>query len=240
VNEQPRRPKKDPKNFTGTHKRKGGFDGERTRTEARYQKTRDARKAFGTSSKASAAMRHALSDYTGCIRDRYLAGRLLGLFQQIRGCSDPETIRPAAIPGLETAEGRALLLQFEFQKGRKLSRNLKKRGHADPATGTFQIQHLTPMHDLAFPKGTQTAGLQFLLLRLDANTLTCHLETSSVALFEHTDATPTDLTLTANVPNGNGPLFGLVFSGFCDVFRGELRWSVRKETVLGFVGVEDQ
>lgn len=220
-----------------TEKAKGGFNGERTRTEARYELTRQSRESLGQCSRLSKAIGIALSEYLYCIRDRYTHGRLNGLFMQIRSC-DLHPDRPKQLwQGLETDAGRALLLGHLFQKKRRLGANLLRPISPDLAAGRLTLPHFTPVTDHTFPKGTKMAGLQLLLLRIDPDALSCSLAASSVEAFHATDHLCRDVVLEATIPEGNGYLLGLLFSGFCYLERGALRWTPRQETVLAFVGV---
>lgn len=226
--------------ITGTDnaKRKGGFDGERTRTEARYQKTREARTGLGHCAKVSAAMRSALADYLYLVNDRYHAGRLNGLLVSIKSC-DPDVETPKELQrGLATETGRALLLHYAFRKGRRLGANVRRSFVIDLAMGRLVLPHFIPASDLTFPKGTKMMGLQLLLLRIDLQTFAHSFTASEVATFTPGDTGRIDLILEARLPDGNGHLFALLYAGYCDVYRDTLQWSSRLENTMAFVAVD--
>jgi hypothetical protein len=232
------RQEKSTKTNTATNEKpKGGFNGERTRTEARYELTRQSRESLAHCSKLSKVIGDALADYFYCIRDRYAHGRLNGLFMQIRSCDPHHDGMKQLRRGLATDAGRALLLLHNFQKERKLGANVRRPFTADLAQGRLTLPHFTPAIDHTFPKGTKMAGLQLLLLRIDLDTLCCALAVSDVKIFTDTDAACSDVVLEAPIPDGKGHLFALLFSCYCFMERGTLRWTPRQETTLAFVGI---
>lgn len=220
-----------------SEKPKGGFNGERTRTEARYERTRQSRESLAHCSKLSKAIGEALADYFYCIRDRYAHGRLNGLFMQIRSCDAYQDSPKQLQRGLDTDAGRALLLHHNFQKHRKLAANVRRPFAVDLSTGRLTLPHFTPAIDHTFPKGAKLAGLQLLMLRIDLDTLHCSLHVSAIEIFNSTDVACRDIVLEAEVPDGKGHLFALLFSCYCFMERGMLRWTPRQETTLAFVGV---
>jgi hypothetical protein len=218
-------------------KRKGGFDGERTRTEPRYQKTRDSREGLGYCSKLGTAVRYALSGCMALIGDRNAPARINGILMRVRSC-DPEPNAPKQLRrGLATEAGQALLLQYNFQQKRRLDANVLAPFSVDLATGQLTMPQFTPSYGLKFPKGTSMAGLQLYFVCVDPDTFAYTVTASPVATFTPADSYCIDFALSAPLPLGRGILFAFLFSGFCDVYSKELRWSARKETALGFVGV---
>jgi|GEM_PF-2377993 len=227
-----------PHTAAASEKQKGGFNGERTRTEARYEATRQSRSSLGQYSKLSKVMGGALAEYFYCIRDRYAHGRLNGLFMKIRSCDTHQDGRKQLQRGLATDAGRALLLLHNFQKGRKLGANVRQPFTVDLAKGRLTLPHFTPAIDHTFPKGAKMAGLQLLLLRVDLDTLCCALAVSEVKVFTDTDTACGDVVLEAPVPDGKGHLFALLFSCYCFMQGDTLKWTPRQETVLAFVGID--
>lgn len=213
----------------------GGFNGKAIKTQANYVRTRENASQFGHCSAVGKVLRRALVINLQKIRVPYLHNHVVSLLTGIVRCDTvSERGQRKIAMGLDTNEGKALLLGFDFNKTLTLAQVLRMTYDVILAEGRFVI----PKFDtklVVFPVGATHVSLQFLLLRMDFDTLDYKVEVSA----PYSVAKGSGLTaceLTVNPVTGTGVLLGLVFVEFFQQVNGE-RYGF-EGCVLKVVGVD--
>lgn len=216
----------------------GGFKGERIKTEARYEVTRQLGTEFGRCSKISSQLYSCLQFYLQTIPHLHMYGSVQSLVTTIKGCdiSSPKGERFFG-GGLQTEEGKRLLKGFSFNPKRSLTSFLVSSYSLVLDRGTFVVEDFDA-GKASFPKGAERLGIQLVLLGLDADGILCEMTSSALALIGK-DEESAGLKLEAPIPEGKGFLVGMLYFGFCYEVNGSAYFLKSKRNVLEVVGINE-
>ena len=218
---------------------KGGFDGARTKTEARYLGTRQRQNEFGRCSSLAALLKQSLQWYLDFVPDVYIFNWIQSGMLAVKAC---DVVSPkgekTVLKGLDTAAGRSLMGKYQFNRKCSLSAVFTARVTVDFENGIFSVPKFTSKGHLRFlPKKDTMTGFQFLLLRIDFDAMVCSVTKSDLFLYTKESGAIGDLSAAVAIPEGDGLLLGICFAGYCDAFRDDLLWLRHPSTVMGVVGV---
>lgn len=215
----------------------GGFDRVRTQTEERYEETRQRRSEFGQCAQLAGLLKRVLQPYLDFIPGHYVVNHIQSRLLAIKACdvSSPKGEK-TVMKGMLTPEGEKLMLRFSLNQTRDLRSVFYANYDVELELGKITVPHFNPKVDLRWPKNKVSVGLQFLLLRVDADAMEATLAASAVCQVQREDE-PFDLTLETAVPDSKGFLLGFLFVGPFALFRGEVDWFKDGFTVLQVVGM---
>jgi hypothetical protein len=207
----------------------GGFKGDRIKTEDRYEKTRQLYTEFGKCATLASLFKRNLDFYLKLLPDPYVYNHIQKWMTAIKECdvTSPKGEKTVG-KGLMTDEGKLLFSQFSFNRKRRFGFGGTTGYHADMETGTL-IFHSFDTSRIRFPAGAKSMGLQFVMLRIDFENANCSLSSSKIVVLDK--GIVFSDSLTADVPNKNGILIGLLFLGF---WKGDI-WKRCDNTVLEVV-----
>ncbi|MDR6967816.1 hypothetical protein J2X31_001828 [Flavobacterium arsenatis] len=213
----------------------GGFNGDRIRTEERYEATRQLGTEFGRCSKIASQLYSTLTFYLQTLPHPHMYGYIQSLITNIKGCdaNSPKGERSFGI-GLQTEQGRKMLHHFSFNPKRNLQSVMMQQYDVGLETGKLVLPGFN-IQKISFPKSARKLGLQLVLLRLDTETPICRMETSTLFLISPNDENTT-IRLEACVPEGKGVLIALLYFGFCSETNGEVYFLKHPKNVLEVVG----
>lgn len=212
--------------------RPGGFDGERIKTEGRYEKTRQLAGEFGQCASLASLFKRELTPFLQTIPDPYVYNWIQKRLMLIKDCDrDSPKGGKTVANGLKTLEGKRLLDGFSFNRNKGLGTVLFAPYAVDLDEGTFSIQDFLPQRDFSFGKGMGVGGMQLVLMRVDFEACVCTMTVSDVLIFEKGDK-KRDVVLHAAVPEGEGILMALLFVGNCEVIDDDMRWFKNEGNVV--------
>lgn len=182
----------------------GGVNKKRIMTDPAFARTRENISEFGNNAKAAKFLRDTAGIMVSRATDKRTSNRLFSIFNRIKNLdgSSPRGERRISI-GLETAEGKNLLKNFDFNKDSQLRNILKREFALDTTTGVFTIAGLIPNLHISFPQGATHCSISLGSLLLDFETETGELVQSAVENFL-LDTTETAVNLTATPATGTG------------------------------------
>lgn len=118
----------------------GGFDGERIKTEARYEKTRQLASEFGHCASLASLFKRELAPFLATIPDSYVYNWIQQRLTMVKECDvcSPKGSKTVG-KGLVTVEGRALLEGFSFNRKKGLDGVLYGKYAVDLEAGTLRL-----------------------------------------------------------------------------------------------------
>ena len=136
-------------------KKKGGVNKDRIFSDARFARTRENGSEFGNAATAGKILRYAFAPMVKNASDNLVTSRLTQLMTAVKN-EDAGSIRGErnVAAGITTAAGKALLIDFNFNKNAILKTILHKPYTLDTATGIITIPGLIPAADVTVPGGT--------------------------------------------------------------------------------------
>lgn len=197
----------------------GGPSREAVLTHPKFARTREINAEFTGAVRAAKIFRRAFWPFIDTACDPRFTSRLNGLMHAIKNL-DPYNDRGArtVAEGLQTTDGKKLLISLQFTPGVALSSVLSNLPQLDTQTGTVSINGFDPAHDLAFPPGASHASIVCACSRFDFP-----LEERSAVLSNETivsaNQTAFDFSGTTGVPPGSS---GIVIYILRIAFRQEI------------------
>lgn len=213
--------------------RKGGFDGARTKNEARYEGTRQCQTEFGKCASVASAFKRCLQEYLNTIPDTVIYNWIQSKILAIKACDiESERGQKTVLKGLQSESGKQLLHQLHFNRLKKIDTLLLATLEMQMETGVLTLSSSNLPIQI---NGTKdSCRLQLLMVRMNFETYQYELFSSS---FYYFDTTPTDsIVLTSPVPNGEGVLFAFLYVGFYTLSQSTPVWLRNKHTALDLVG----
>ena len=214
----------------------GGFNGDRIKSESRYEKTRQLNSEFGDCARQASVLKTLLHPFLCVIPDSYIYNWMQTMLVKLK---NHDAISASgsrnASTALQTEAGQKLLGTFQFNRNCALNSVLTAPFFANLETGSLTI--LKDSKPVRFPKGTHYAAIQFVLLRMDFDTPSAVLEVSENYILTKQLAIEEDLVLNAMLPKGNGVLMGLVSVRFLNLFGEEFVFVKDVRNVLGIMGI---
>ena len=182
---------------------KGGVSGDRIANDPAFARTRENGQEFGNSCNCSKYLRDALRTLMMNAADTRVSARLTQRNMQILKM-DTVSVRGARTvnSGLATAEGKDLLVGFNFNINAILESILFKDYSLDLGTGEVSIVGLVPFTDMVIPSGATHYSMKTAYAKVDFETgkSVISISPSTISLV---DNVPIDVTLT---PDGGEPV----------------------------------
>ncbi len=186
-------------------KTKSGVSGDRIANDPAFARTRENGTEFGASATAGKLLRDSIQNMVATASDNRITSRLTQVMTQIKNF-DTTSIRGdrSVDIGIATADGKALLKNFNFNDKAILGAILYKPYAVNITTGVIDITNLVPMSDIAAPSGTTHVSVKgaFAIVDFDLGTSDVSYTNVENLLIDNTS---TNVTLTpASVPAGTG------------------------------------
>jgi hypothetical protein len=213
--------------------RKGGFDGERTKNEARYEGTRQCQTEFGKCASLASAFKRCLQEYLNTIPDTVIYNWIQSKILALKACDmESERGQKTVLKGIQTASGTQLLHQLHFNRLQKIDTLLLATLEMQMETGVLTLSSSNLPIQI---NGTKdSCRLQLLMVRMNFETYQYELAASS---FYYFDAVPTDvIVLTSPIPKGEGVLLAFLYVGFYTLSQSTPVWLRHRHTALDLVG----
>ena len=157
--------------------RKGGFNGERIKTEARYEGTRKRQSEFGLCARISSLLHKTFAEELGALPTPMVYNFIQSQVMAVKNCDvSSEKGQKTFAKGLLTEEGRALFARFQFHVGASLFDGVSIVSPYNPVDGTLAVQLAPTFTKKAFPY-----GLTMTVVAFDFETLEVAVTRSSVA-----------------------------------------------------------
>ena len=211
----------------------GGFKDKPIKTHPNYVRTRENANEFGMCASAGKVFRLALRNYLKVMKVSYVHNKVLKLFREIMvlDSTSGRGNRKVGI-GLETEEGKSLLIGYEFDAACTVSSLLPFDYDVLLATG--QVVFGSMDSDLiSFPQGATHVVVEFGMFRMNfASLVATRLERDEIVLAK--GAVLSSALLNVAVPEGEGLLIGVIRVGFRQEVTGE--YYNLKEAGLRIVG----
>ncbi len=196
-------------------RKQGGVGKDQIMNDPRFARTRENGTEFGNAATAGKLQRYAFAPLVKTASDSLVTSRLTQVMTRIKNfdAESPRGERTVAI-GIDTDEGKALLIDFNFNIKAILKSVLSKPFTLDAATGIISINGLVPMLNVTAPTGTTHVELVSALGTVDFEAGSYAAEYSNSVNLPY-DMMATDVTLTpAALPGGKGPMFYLLHIAF--------------------------
>jgi hypothetical protein len=152
-------------------RRKGGVNGTRIATEDKFQRTRENNAEFTMAAQAGKLLRRSLNNLLQSVDDGRIVARLTQVMHLIKRF-DTTSVRGERKVGIgiQTTEGKSLLLDFDFNQQAILKSVLSSKFSADAATGIILIPDFNPKRDLSIPTGATHVTIKGACARIDFET----------------------------------------------------------------------
>lgn len=200
---------------------KGGVDANRIKNDPSFERTRENNSEFGSSAKSGKLLRRSILDMVSNAKDSKLASRLTQTMSYVKN-EDLISVRGQrnVSEGIQTAQGKTLLKEFNFNRKAPLEEVLLKEYALDSVTGEITIQDLIPTQHLSIPEGATHVEFISGFLNLDFATAERDLQVSNVVNLP-LNGTATTVTLTPVAsPVGTGQSFYLLKLAFFQEING--------------------
>lgn len=164
--------------------RKGGFNGERIKTEARYEGTRKRQSEFGLCARISSLLHKVFAEVLVAIPTPMVYNFIQSQVMAIKNCDVVSAKGDKTFAkGLATPEGRALFAGFQFHVGPTLTGVVTVVSPYDPLDGSLRVR-LAP----SFVKKSAQYGLILTVVAMDFDGLAATVTRSSVVWVSDADA----------------------------------------------------
>jgi hypothetical protein len=196
-------------------KRKGGVNRDRILTDKNFARTRENGSEFGIAARAGKLLRYAFAAVVRDASDSLVTSRLTQRMAKVKN-EDTESIRGerSVAIGITTDAGKALLIDFNFNKNAVLKSVLHVPYALDTATGVITITGLVPLQDVTVPDGATHITFTGAMGVIDFENAAYKVDyTNEVNLPYNTASTDVILTPIA-VPAGTGATFYLLHIAF--------------------------
>jgi hypothetical protein len=183
-------------------KTKGGVSRERIANDPAFARTRENGLEFANAAKAGKILRDSVRNLMSMASDNRVTSRLTQTMSKVQkmDTTSARGERTVAI-GIDTAEGQALLKNFNFNNKAILGTVLNSPYSVDTATGIITIDDLVPMNEINFPQGSTHVTIVGAYANVDfetglsaisyTNMENLPLDTGSVSLILEPDGVPT-------------------------------------------------
>lgn len=200
---------------------KGGVDGERIRTDPRFERTRENGREFQRAVKAGKLLRDAFSERIFLTADRGMSGRLTSALSKVVK-SDQESIRGER----NVMNGELGILNgFEFNKGANLEGIFLGRYNSQVADGiaSAELEPFSPSTSIRKPEAATHAQLVMVAGNFNFNELTSSVASAQSDTFDLSEIEQEVVSLNVEVPEVEGGT-GLVMLGltFWQQVNGQL------------------
>ena len=195
-------------------KTKSSISRKRILRDPAFARTRENLAEFAESAKAGKMLRLALNELLQQAKDNRVTSRLT---QKMSNIQKLDTVnlrgKRTVAQGLTTAEGRALLLNFNFNDRAPMETILLAPYQVDPQNGDVSIPAFVPGINLFKPEGATHVSLRSAFIGVDFNTGNFSGGVSPVENLM-IDMTKKDILLEPDKVPGSGNLFILLLIEF--------------------------
>lgn len=200
---------------------KGGVEADRIKNDPAFARTRENGAEFGASATSGKLTRDSLRPIARTAADNRVVSRMTKLMSQIKNL-DATSIRGKRNVGvaIATAQAKALLKGFEFNKNALLGSILYKPYSVVVATGVISIPGLVPVNDIAFPTGATHVSLTGCYANLNYASALADVKLTNVVNIPIDAATTAVLLTPTAVPTGTGAKIYLLRIEFFQLING--------------------
>ena len=184
---------------------KTSVDGDRIANDPAFVRTRENNSEFGSSARSGKLTRDNLRPISMNATDGRVVARMTKIMTQIKNL-DTTSVRGARNVGvaMATAQAKALLKGFEFNREAMLSSMLFKPWAVNTTTGVITIAGLVPTLDLIYPEGATHVSFTGAYANINYATGIADVKLTNVQNLPIT-GTSSAITLTPTVvPTGTG------------------------------------
>lgn len=215
---------------------KGGFDGARIKSEARYEKTRNLGNEFGRCAKQASVLKNLLQPFLSPISDPYIYNWIQSMLVRLKNLDtvSPSGLRNASM-GLSMEGGQKILKSFQFNRNCSLGNVLISKFSIFAEEGKLCLS--ASKRPILFPEGAAYAAVQLILIRMDFDIPDAVIYVSECGLIHAGVSLTEDLILDADSPKGDGVLMALLSVQFLNIVGEELVFLKSEKNVLGIVGL---
>jgi len=208
--------------------RKGGFDGERLKTEERYESVRKRQSEFGKCAKLASGIKRAMAWWLQWVPENMIYNHIQSVIMGVKNCDVlSEKGAKTFEKGIATAAGAILFKKFQLNPKRSLSAGTRVVTPFNFETGTVSV---TPHHYKL--KSRMSLGVELLLLQIDLETYNYQLISSGVQYCDALDQ-PTDLQVA--VPKEVVFMAAFLFVGKCEKVGKSYAWMRDGEVGFGLL-----
>lgn len=201
----------------------GGFKGERIKTEARYEKTRQLYTEFGRCATLSSLFKRSLDPYLKLLPDPYVYNHIQKRMAAIKECDTASPKGEKTVgKGLLTEAGISLLKSFSFNRKRHFGFAALSFYSLDMEHGRLALEHVDAAR-FKFPAGANAVGMQLIVMRVDFEAAECVMVCSDYS-FLRKEENDVAMVLDAGIPDGDGIVIWILFVGFCGLKDEEVVW----------------
>ncbi|MBU2939593.1 hypothetical protein KO494_08565 [Lacinutrix sp. C3R15] len=200
---------------------KNGVSKERIMSDPAYARTRENLTEFGNTARSGKMLRRSIVSLMNDAKDNRVTSRLTQIMSKVKN-EDLTSVRGQrnVATGILTAEGKAWLKGFNFNKRAILDAVLQSTYTLNTTTGEVSIADLVPIQQLAYPEGATHVEFSSGFLNLDFLTGDKDLQLSNLVNLP-VDATVSTITLTPlGVPTGSGQNFYFLKAAFFQEING--------------------
>jgi hypothetical protein len=200
---------------------KTSVDGERIANDPAYVRTRENNSEFGSSARSGKLTRDNLRPISSNATDGRVVARLTKIMTQIKNL-DTTSARGLRNVGvaMTSAQAKALLKGFEFNRDALLSSILFKPWALNTTTGVITISALAPALDIIYPEGSTHVSLTGAYANINYATGVADVKLTNVQNLP-ISATASAITLTpTSVPAGTGAKLFLLKIEFFQLVNG--------------------
>ncbi len=200
---------------------KGGVSKERILNDPAFVRTRENGVEFGESATSGKLLRTSVRNLLIRAKDNRITSRLTQIMSKVKNTdiTSKRGERTVSI-GLATADGKAILKGFNFNKRALLSTVLFAPFTVDNPTGEIVIPNLTPTHDISFPSGATHISITSAFLDLNFATTDNAIEFSPTVNIPIDNTTATQTLTPAAAPSGTGNKIYLILVEFFQEVNG--------------------
>lgn len=201
----------------------GGIARERIMNDANFVRTRENMQEFGNINRAGKLIRDSIGVFLRRARDLRTGSRLVSVLAKIKNL-DGESVRGQRTfaKGFSTAEGKALLVGFDFNKHAPLDMILKKDFELDSVAGDLTIPNFKPRTHLTTPDFATHVNIGLACVRLDAEHQAWETVYSVSAPILTEDTEQTLRVTLPSLPAGTGVKMFYLLTEFFQEVNGEL------------------
>lgn len=184
---------------------KTSVDGDRIANDPAFVRTRENNSEFGSSARSGKLTRDNLRPISMNATDGRVVARMTKIMTQIKNL-DTTSVRGARNVGvaMATAQAKALLKGFEFNREAMLSSMLFKPWAVNTTTGVITIAGLVPTLDLIYPEGATHVSFSGAYANINYATGIADVKLTNVQNLP-ISSTSSAITLTPiSVPTGTG------------------------------------
>ncbi|MBK8244333.1 MAG: hypothetical protein IPK88_12970 [Saprospiraceae bacterium] len=188
-------------------RKKGGASGTQIKTDPAFARTREIMQEFGEINRAGKWIRNAFKLVTGTESDDKMVNRLVKHLALVIKTDTTHLRGDRKVGfGLLTSDGKAHLLQFNFNIKSMLYGVLKTDYHVDVKSGVVSIPDFVPQKELYFPDTATHCSLESAWSEIDFASGKFNASISPAVSLAR-DLTKHNVVLTpAQPPTGNGIL----------------------------------